>query len=415
MPNAERLSPLLLLIYLVVFSFSGYASTTKPTPTPTPTVTPTPTPTPTPRAITRPPVPVVETKPIPPTIPGTAHLLIEMHTGKVLAESNPDKRLEPASLTKIMTAHITFRELTSGRIKLSDQVMISKKAWRTSGSRTFVEVDKPVPLEILLKGLIIQSGNDASVAIAEHIAGSEEGFAELMNAEAKRLGMLDSHFMNATGLPDPNHYTTARDIAKLTAATIREYPDYYKWYSIKEYLYNGIKQQNRNRLLWRDDAVDGVKTGHHEAAGFCLVASALKDNTRLISVVLGMASDSARAEASQSLLNFGFRFFEAQKLFDANKELARIKVWKGKEGSLPLGPAEDAYVALARGKYDKLQARVMLEQQVMAPISRGTAYGYLSLQLENAEVGRVPLVALTDIPEAGFIGGAVDSFLLLFK
>lgn len=268
--------------------------------------------------------------PEPPAIASSAHLLVDHHTGKVIAEHNPDERLEPASLTKIMTAYVVFRELAAGKIALTDEVLISEKAWRTGGSKTFIELGKRIPLEVLLHGMIIQSGNDASVALAEHVAGSEDTFAHLMNSNAQRLGMVNSHFINATGLPDPEHYSTARDMTLVTAATIREFPEYYAWYAEKEYVYHGIKQNNRNRLLWQDPAVDGVKTGHTEAAGYCLVASAKRESMRLTSVVMGAKSEKARAEASLALLNYGFRFYESPQLYPGGKPVENLRVWMGR-------------------------------------------------------------------------------------
>ena len=276
--------------------------------------------------------------PEPPTVVSLAHLLVDHNTGKVLAEHQADERLDPASLTKIMTAYVVFRELAAGKVALTDEVLISEKAWRTGGSKTFVELGKQIPLEVLLHGMIIQSGNDASVALAEHVAGSEETFVSLMNTHAQRLGMTHSHFTNATGLPDPELYTTARDMTLVTAATIREFPEYYAWYSEKEFVYHGIKQNNRNRLLWQDAAVDGVKTGHTEAAGYCLVASAKRDSMRLTSVVMGAKSEKARAQASLALLNYGFRFYESPKLYPGGQPIEKLRVWMGAIEDCRWGP-----------------------------------------------------------------------------
>ena len=353
--------------------------------------------------------------PAPPTIAGSGHLLIDYHSGKVLAESHADERLEPASLTKIMTADVVFRELKEGNIKLEDEVLVSTKAWRTPGSRMFIEVGKRVSVENLLKGMIIQSGNDASVALAEYVAGSEKTFADLMNTQARRLGMANSHFVNATGLPHEDHYTTARDIAKVTAATIRQFPEFYKWYAIKDFVFNGIKQHNRNNLLWRDDSVDGVKTGHTEAAGFCLVASAEREGMRLISVVMGTKSEEARASESQALLNYGFRFFESHKLYERHQALSQVRVWKGETSELPVGPADDVYVTIPRHQYKNLDARMELDPRIMAPVTQGQRVGKVLVSLGDEPVSEVPLIALTDVAEGGIWQLVKDSALLWFE
>ena len=313
--------------------------------------------------------------PEPPTVVSLAHLLVDHNTGKVLAEHQADERLDPASLTKIMTAYVVFRELAAGKVALTDEVTISEKAWRTGGSKTFVELGKQIPLEVLLHGMIIQSGNDASVALAEHVAGSEETFVSLMNTHAQRLGMTHSHFTNATGLPDPELYTTARDMTLVTAATIREFPEFYAWYSEKEYVYHGIKQNNRNRLLWQDAAVDGVKTGHTEAAGYCLVASAKRDSMRLTSVVMGAKSEKARAQASLALLNYGFRFYESPKLYPGGQPIEKLRVWMGVSEELPVGPAAVIHATIPRGRYDKLAARIEKNPDIIAPVAKGDKVG----------------------------------------
>jgi len=362
------------------------------------------------------PVPASDEIPIPdpPQLAAQSYLLVEHNSGKVLAESNADERLAPASLTKIMTAYVVFRELAGGNIALDDQVLISEKAWRTGGSKMFVEVGKRVSVEDLLKGMIIQSGNDASVALAEHIAGSEEAFAELMNTHAQRLGMTNSHFVNADGLPKPELYTTARDLALVTAATIREFPEYYAWYSQKEFVFNGIKQRNRNMLLYQDDSVDGVKTGYTEAAGYCLVASAKRDDMRLTSVVMGSTGPKARAQASLALLNYGFRFYETHKLYPGGQQVETLRVWMGEIEDLPVGPAEDVYVTIPRRKYDDLSARLVKNPDISAPIAKGDVVGYISIDLEGEEVGHVPLVALADVAEGGLLQKAKDSVLKWF-
>ena len=296
----------------------------------------------------------------PPAIEAGGHLLIDVHTGHVLSENNADARLEPASLTKIMTAHLVFLEIEAGRIKLDDLVTISEKAWKMGGSRMFIEVGKQVTVKELLKGLIIQSGNDAAVALAEYVAGSEEAFAQLMNKEAARLGSTGTQFVNASGMPDPGHYTTPRDIALISRATILDHPDFYAWYAIKDYTYNGIKQNNRNGLLWKDATVDGVKTGHTEAAGYCLVASAVRDGTRLMSVVMGTDSIDAREKASSELLNYGFRFFETRRILSAGAALQQVKIWKGDTEQVAVGVASDVYMTYPRGDKESLQAQLLL-------------------------------------------------------
>lgn len=355
-----------------------------------------------------------EAIPGPPTIDAQSYLLVDFGTGTTLAESRVDERLEPASLTKIMSAYTIYRELAEGRVHLTDEVLISEKAWRTGGSKMFVEVGKRVSLEALLKGMIIQSGNDASVALAEHVAGSEETFAGLMNKQAARLGMKSSHFTNATGLPDPEHYTTARDIALVTAALIQEFPQFYVWDGTKEFEYNGIKQKNRNRLLWRDPAVDGVKTGYTKNAGYCLVASAKRGDMRLISVVLGTSSPEARAQSSLELLNYGFRFYEGYKLYPASQPVDQLRVWKGEIEDLPVGPAQDVYVTIPRGSYVRLSARMEKASDITAPVGKGARVGDIVVDLAGKELARVPLVALQDVAAGGLWEQARDTVLQWF-
>jgi D-alanyl-D-alanine carboxypeptidase (penicillin-binding protein 5/6) len=299
-------------------------------------------------------------------------------------------------------------------VHLTDQILISENAWRTGGSKMFVEVGKQIGMEDLLKGMIIQSGNDAGVALAEHVAGSEQVFGELMNTNAQRLGMANSHFVNVTGLPDPNHYTTARDIARVTAALIREFPQYYVWDGTKEYEYNGIKQQNRNKLLWRDATVDGVKTGYTENAGYCLVASAKRDGMRLISVVLGAKNPEARAVASLELLNYGFRFYESHLLYPAGGAVENLRVWKGDVKEVPVGPAQDVYATIPRGRYAELAARLDKAPTLTAPIAKGARVGDIVVALAGQEVSRVPLVALQDVPEGGLWDRTRDTVLQWF-
>ena len=343
-----------------------------------------------------------------------SYLLVDFHSGVELAMKNPDKRVEPASITKIMTAYIIYQELEKNAISLKDKVLISKKAWKMEGSRMFVEAGKKVPLNRLLHGLIIQSGNDAAIALAEHISGTVESFVEKMNLQAKKLGMNATHFVNVTGWPDKNHYTTPRDIVILTRALINKYPDYYKLYSIKEYTYNGIKQYNRNKLLWRDKTVDGVKTGHTKSAGYCLVASAKRNDMRLISVVLGAKDDKSRADYSQELIEYGFRLFETHKLYDAGSVLSEARIWKGKQSTVPVGILNDFYVTVEKGHYKNLKGLMQLNSQLDAPIKRGDIIGKAIIKDGETTVIEVPLLALDNVDEGGFLTGITDSIKKLF-
>ncbi|MES9812148.1 MAG: D-alanyl-D-alanine carboxypeptidase family protein [Candidatus Thiodiazotropha sp.] len=353
--------------------------------------------------------------PPPPDVAASGYLLVDFHSGKVLAEKGAGNRLEPASLTKIMTAYAVFRELKQGNINLEDSVLISEKAWRTPGSRMFIEVGKKVKVIDLVKGMIIQSGNDACVALAEHIAGSEATFAELMNNIARELGMTDTHFINSTGLPDDDHYTTPADIAKVAAATIRDFPEYYPWYSDRSFVFNDITQHNRNKLLWRDNSVDGIKTGHTEAAGYCLVASAQRESMRLISVVMGTKGEEARAQASQSLLNYGFRFYETHQLYTAGEVLNRTRIWKGDKEKLPLGLGQDLNVTIPRHQYQNLDARMEIEPKIMAPVKQGEVLGHVSITLNGEPVTEAPLVALKSIADGNIWQLIKDSALLLLE
>ena len=349
--------------------------------------------------------------PAPPELSARGYLLMDFDSGEVLAERNADAPLEPASLTKLMTVHVALGELARGALNLDDEVTVSEKAWRTIGSRMFIEVDTRVRVSDLLRGIIIQSGNDASVALAEHIAGSEAAFAQMMNDEAARLGMTRTRFRNATGLPDDGHITTARDMAKAAAAIIREFPEYYAWYSEREFTYNGIRQKNRNRLLGRTQGVDGLKTGHTEAAGFCLVSSAERDGQRLISVVMGTGSDEARMRDSENLLNYGFRFFETHRLFDAGQLLTQLRVYLGKSKHLDAGPARDLFVTIPRGGYEAMNATLVPNGTLEAPIAVGEIVGEIEVRLGDSLIKTVPAIALTDIPEAGFFKRGVDTLM----
>ena len=352
--------------------------------------------------------------PAAPALGANSYILIDFNSGRVLVESSPDTAVEPASITKVMTSYVVFTELAAGNIQLDELVNVSEAAWRTGGSRMFIEPGMEVTIEQLIKGMVIQSGNDASVALAEHLAGSEAAFADLMNHYAAQLGMLNSHFMNSTGLPHAEHYTTARDVALLSVALIEDFPDYYHWYSEKEYTFNNIRQHNRNNLLWRDPAVDGLKTGHTQAAGYCLAASAKRDGMRLVSVVLGSSSEASRVTESQSLLNYGFRFFETVQLYKAGQELAQGKVWKGETEQIKLGIEEQLFVTIPRGHYDELDAQVEMRPELIAPLTAGETVGEISIRLEGSEIASRGLVALESINEAGFFGRTWDGVTMWF-
>ncbi|MDP1665817.1 MAG: D-alanyl-D-alanine carboxypeptidase family protein [Methylobacter sp.] len=355
------------------------------------------------------------TTPAAPTIAASGYILMNHDTGKVLAENNADVKLAPASLTKIMSVYVVFREISNGHLHLDDLVTISQKAWETPGSRMFVEVGKQVKVEDLLLGIIIQSGNDASVALAEHIAGNETTFADMMNQHAERLGMKNSHFQDSNGLPIDNHYTTARDLSILTRALIKEFPDYYRWFSQKEFTFNNIVQHNRNQLLSRDETVDGVKTGFTDAAGYCLVASALRNDMRLISVVMGASSPNARANENQNLLNYGFRFFEAHKLYQGKTSLSEARVWKGDTKNLQLGLAEDLYATIPRGHYADLKAVITIDKKITAPVKEGTKLGTVNVTLKDEVVANKDLIALKSVEQGNIIQRIYDSAMMMLE
>jgi D-alanyl-D-alanine carboxypeptidase (penicillin-binding protein 5/6) len=355
------------------------------------------------------------TTPPPPTIAAKAYIVQDYHTGKVLAENNADAKLAPASLTKIMTVYVVFRELSNGHLHLEDMATISEKAWKTSGSRMFVELGTQVKIEDLLKGVIIQSGNDASVALAEHVAGNEATFADLMNQHAVRLGMTNSHFKNSDGLPMEDHYTSARDLAILTAALIKEFPDYYRWFSQKEFTFNKITQHNRNQLLSRDESVDGVKTGFTDDAGYCLVASALREDMRLISVVMGAKSANARANENQTLLNYGFRFFESHRLYEGKKPLNEARIWKGASKTIPLGLAEDLFVTIPRRQYKDLKAVITVDKKITAPVKEGAKLGSVRVTLKDDVIADKDLIALESVDQGNIIQRLSDSVLMMLE
>jgi len=353
--------------------------------------------------------------PDPPALNATSYILVDFESGRVLAEKNPDDHIEPASITKLMTAYLVDKAIADGDITLDDMVTISEKAWRMKGSKMFVEVGKQVSVEELLKGLIIQSGNDASVALAEHVAGSESAFAGYMNHQAQLLGMSNTNFVNATGWPDKDHYSSARDIATLTQAVIREFPESYRYYKEREYTFNKIRQFNRNRLLWRDESVDGVKTGHTEAAGFCLVASAQRDEMRLISVVLGTESDKARTQSSQALLNYGFRFFETHQLYRAEEILKSARVWYGDQEQVNMGVGKDIHITIPRGRYRDLDATMEIDREISAPIARGQQLGRVSIKLDDELILSEDIVAMQAVAAGSFFARAMDRIKLMFR
>ncbi len=357
--------------------------------------------------------PQVSISPTMPNLSATGYILIDANTGKVLAEKNADTHLPPASLTKLMTMYVISHAIKSGSIHLDDKVHISTTAWKTGGSRMFVKANDDVPVKDLLKGIIVASGNDASVAMAEYIAGTEETFASLMNAEAKVIGMTNSNFVDSNGLPNANHYSTAHDLALLAQAIIKNYPEDYRVYSEKTFTYNNIKQPNRNRLLWRFEYADGLKTGHTDEAGYCLVGSAVKDGTRLISVVMGEPNDSARTEDSIRLLTFGFRFFETHKLYNADTKLTSARVWKGKNGEVTLGVAKDLYVTMPNGQYKNIQANLQVND-LKAPIVKGQSYGNVVITLNNQTLASEPLIALSDDPKGGMFRNTIDTLRFTF-
>jgi serine-type D-Ala-D-Ala carboxypeptidase (penicillin-binding protein 5/6) len=350
-----------------------------------------------------------------PTIAASSYILQDYNTGKVLAENNADAKLAPASLTKILTVYVVFKEIKNGHLHLEDLVTISQNAWKTEGSKMFVQVNDQVKVEDLLKGVIIQSGNDASVALAEHVAGNEATFAELMNQHATRLGMTNSHFENSDGLPREGHYTSARDLGILTTALIKEFPEFYPWFSQKEFTYNKITQQNRNMLLGRDDSVDGVKTGHTDEAGYCLVASALRSGMRLISIVMGTESMVARANENQTLLNYGFRFFESHRLYEGKKSINEARIWKGATENIALGLAEDLYVTIPRRRYNDLKASINVDKQIIAPVKAGDKLGSVTVKLKDELLTTKDLIALNEVEKGGIFRRLYDSVLMMIK
>ena len=367
------------------------------------------------------PAPAAPTVPPPPPgvpapqVAASAYLLTDVTSGQTLTAANADERRDPASLTKLMTAYIVFGALRAKTIVPSQMVNVSQRAWKAEGSRMFIEPRRAVSVDELVKGMIVQSGNDASIALAELVSGSEEAFVAKMNAEAARLGMTNTHFTNATGLSDPQHYTTAVDMARIAAAVIRDYPEYYPVYSQKEFRYNNITQPNRNRLLWTDPYVDGMKTGHTEAAGWCLVATAVRGDRRVLAVVLGASSDAARGSEAQKLLNWGFQAFDTVQLYQSGKQVTTLKVWKGAIPEVPAGFLADRYLTLPKGKADKLVVTMQAEEPLVAPVARAQRVGTVKIALEDKPMAEFPLIALEEVPLASLFGRAWDTVRLWFK
>jgi serine-type D-Ala-D-Ala carboxypeptidase (penicillin-binding protein 5/6) len=352
--------------------------------------------------------------PVPP-VAASAYILRDFTSGQVLAGNNVDQHVEPASLTKLMTAYLVFSAIKQKHLKPEQAVPVSKQAWRAEGSRMFIEPNKPVTADELLRGMIVQSGNDASIALAEAVAGNEAVFAQLMNKEAARLGMKNTRFVNATGLPHKEHYSTAADLSLLAAALIRDFPDYYGYYSLKEYSYNNITQPNRNRLLWNDPYVDGIKTGHTENAGYCFVGSAKRGQQRMISVVLGTTSNSVRFTETQKLLNYGFQFYETVQIYKKGQVVSMLPIWKGAAGTMKAGLNQDFYLTLPKGASDRLKASLESKQPLIAPIVEGNRVGTLRVELEGKTMAELPVVALEGVPVAGIFGRMWDSIRLFFE
>ena len=353
--------------------------------------------------------------PGPPALNVSSFVLMEQDTGAILASHEPDLRVEPASITKIMTAYAVFEALAAGETSMGEETVISEDAWRMQGSKTFLDVNSRVSVENLLLGMIVQSGNDASVALAEHLAGAEVDFATLMNAIAANLGMTGTNFENATGWPGENHYTTAIDTAILTRAMIRDYPTLYGMHALREFTWNGIRQPNRNTLLARDATVDGVKTGHTESAGYCLVASAVRDGMRLIAVVMGAASESQRSQDALRLFSYGFRYFETRTLLKAGNSLGSARVWKGEDTVVEVTVAEDVVMTLPKRTMDDLQTAVAIEEPLIAPLEEGAAVGRLTLSHDGETLAELPLVPERSVPAGGWWQRTRDSVLLWFE
>lgn len=360
--------------------------------------------------------PVGNPIPQPPAVDARAYLLVDHDSSRVLAEAHADERMEPASLTKLMTSYAVFAALKEGRLKLSDMVTISEHAWRAEGSRTFVQVGTQIPAEVLIKGMLVQSGNDATIALAEKVGGTENAFAQIMNTYAKRLGMTATNFENSDGLPSPKHYTTARDMATLSRALVRDFPQYYPWYGLREFTWNNITQHNRNGLLLRDPTVDGIKTGHTDSAGYCLITSAKRNGMRLTSVVLGSPSIKAREDASAALLNYGYTFYETGKVKGRSELILQPHVYKGVAATVAAGSPADLYVTVGRGQLANLHTSATVKQPLIAPIAAGATIGEFTVTAPGGDVViRSPLVALAADPVGGIWTRMLDSIQLWFK
>src|SRR3984885_612664 len=362
-----------------------------------------------------PPAPPAATAiPTPPQVDARAYIVVDYRTDKILAAKDAVARMEPASLTKLMTAYIVFQELATGKLKLDEQVMVSEHAWRAEVSRTFIDPGKPVSVEFLILGMIVQSGNDATIALAERIAGTEQTFAQLMNSTAQRLGMVGTHFENSSGLPSPNHYTSARDMSLLAIAMIRDFPQFYKYYSVREFEYNGIKQQNRNGLLEKDPTVDGLKTGHTDSAGYCLVTSSLRDGMRLVSVVLGSSSMKARENASGALLNYGFSFYDTKLVVKGGTKLASTPVWKAELSPVDVGIKDDLYITLPRSRSGDIKTAIDLKPRLIAPLGRDAEAGQLRVFTSAGPLTSEPVHPLAPVAEGGWWRRMIDSIKLWF-
>lgn len=344
-----------------------------------------------------------------------SYVLRDFQSGQILVSQNPDLKVEPASLTKLMTAYLAFKNIKEKRLSENQSLPVSERAWKAIGSRMFIDLKVPVTVNELLRGMIVQSGNDASITLAEAMGGGEEAFAELMNKEAARLGMKNTHFLNATGLPDPQHYSTAEDLSLLAAAVIRDFPEYYTIYSTREYKYNGITQPNRNRLLWLDPTVDGMKTGHTDSAGWCLVSSAKRSDRRLISVVLGATSDTVRTIESQKLLNYGFQFYDTKRMYRQGESVASLNVYKGQEKVLRAGFDKDLFLTLPRSDFEKVQTTLTTTQPLIAPLAKGQEVGAMKLTLGDKTIAQYSVLALETVPVAGFFRRTWDSLRLMLK
>jgi serine-type D-Ala-D-Ala carboxypeptidase (penicillin-binding protein 5/6) len=353
--------------------------------------------------------------PQPPAIEARGYVLIDEASGQVLAAQKADERMEPASITKLMTAYVVFHALKDNRLKTTDEVLISEHAWRAEGSRTFVQVGTQVPVDVLIRGMIVQSGNDATIALAEKVGGTEAAFVEMMNTYAKQLGLSNSHFDDSSGLPSPTHYSSAHDIATLSRAIIHEFPDRYPLYSIREFTWNKITQANRNGLLARDPSVDGIKTGHTDSAGYCLVTSAKRQGTRLISVVLGTRSEKAREDASAALLNYGFTFYETVDVKKSGEMVLKPRVYKGAAKDVAVGPIETVQVTVPRGQSATVTTTASIRQPLVAPLNRNTALGELQVSVGGQVVRHIPLYPLSDVPQGGWWRRLIDTIALWFK